>query len=171
LLLALIGLMLGSLLGVAVTSGLAARQALAENDLGADDLGNGLDDRLSPGTTSDTNRGEPRGSQGEHSRRTPRDAGWAFGAEREPACAAPSCEDSRSSRRVEPTITRPTPTNPPRRDRRDPSAGWARLSLHPQRSHQPSSAHPSRWSPEWPIRLSGSSGLPWEEGGEQWTWG
>jgi hypothetical protein len=166
LLLVLIGLMLGSLLGVATTLALVARRTLAETSLILDP--NDSDNWLSPGPKPDTARGEPRGSQGEHSRRPETGAGRTPGLEDQPANAAPPCEGSRSSRRVEITATRPTPTNPLRRDRRDPSVGWTRLSHHSHRSYQYRQAHQS---PGWPSRLSGTSGAPREEGEEQWTWG
>jgi hypothetical protein len=167
LLLVLVGLMLGSLLGVATTLTLVARRTLAETGLILDP--NDSDNWLSPGPAPGTGRGEPRGSQEEPSRRTETGAGHMPGLDNRPANAAPSCEGSRSSRRVEIAATPPTPTNPPRRDRRDPSAGWTRLSHHAHRSHQYQQLHHSG---EWPSQLSGTSGPPREEGEEQWTaWG
>lgn len=165
LLLVLIGLMAGGLLGVAVTSALVAMRALADIPLipSLDDSIPSPNYWLSPGLPPDTVRGEPRGSQGEISHRLETGAGRTPGLEDQPENAAPLCEGSRSGRRVEAAATRPTPDLPPRRDRRDPSAGWARLSHH------------SPHSAGWASRLSGLGGNPTtpprEEGEEQWTWG
>jgi hypothetical protein len=123
--LTIIGLTAGALFGATIASILVAARAAS------DDYPTETDDWLSPGSP-DTTRGEPQaatGSQEADILRLETGAERTPGSEDQPA-DPPTCEDSRSGPRVEPTASRPTPTNPPGRDRRNPSVGWARLRHH-----------------------------------------
>ncbi|HEY8201303.1 MAG TPA: hypothetical protein VII47_08115 [Actinomycetota bacterium] len=160
LLLALIGLMAGGLLGVALSSARVAARALA-------DVSSTLrsNDWLSLGMPPRAARGEPAGSQGEEGHRMTR-TGDAPGPGRQPVHASPACEGSRSSHRAETTAAPRTPKKPPRRDRRNPSVGWAWLSRHaPRFPTGPGGDHSIPPQPPRPPRP------PREEGEEQWTWG
>ena len=152
-LLTLIGLMAGGLLGVAVSSARVAARALAETPPTRSSK-----DWLSPEAPAGAPRGEPAGSQGEDS---------------QPVDASRPCENSRSTRRAGTTSTLRTPHVPPRRNRRNPSAGWAQLFQHP---FQHTSLHglqiaDDRSIPPRSQRSEGWPRPPREEGEEQWTWG
>jgi hypothetical protein len=155
LLLALIGLMAGALLCIALSSARVAARALAEvsSTLSPKDW-------LSLGMPLRAVRGEPAGSQGEDGHRMGTEVSPAPGPQ--PVDASPACEDGRSSdHRAGMTAPPRTPKNPPRRDRRNPSVGWAWLSRH---------------APRFPTRPGGDRSIfppqpPREEGEEQWTWG
>ena len=158
-LLALIGLMAGGLLCIALSSARVAARALADV---SSTLSGSLssNDWLSLGVPPRAARGEPAGSQGEDGHRM--GTGVAPGPGPQPVDVSPACEGSRSSdHRAGMTATPRTPRNPPRRDRRNPSVGWAWLSHHtPRFPTWPGGGHPIL--PPQPPR---------EEGEEQWTWG
>ena len=164
---------LTALLGVALTSAVVAARSIDPALQNMDSIPS-PNDWLSPGPRPDTSdRGEPRGSQGTDADRLETGGARTPASEDQPAAAGPR-EDSRSSRREVTTATRPTPTNPPRRDRRNPSAGWARLSHHcghqlHGRPCRATGATTSITPP--PSRSADREGFSWEDEQEQWTWG
>jgi hypothetical protein len=134
--LTLVGLVAGTLFGATMAS-ILVTAAGAESEH-HDWLPSGL-----PGTPGPAGR-EPQGATGSQEtdvRRPETGAARTPGPHGRPTDVS-TCDGSRSGPRTVRTAPRPTPT-PPRRDRRAPSVGWARLRHDPCSSRRRST---KQWS-------------------------